>query len=362
MGTINTVKGSILPEKLGITTMHEHVFADLADIFYIAPQDPELRKYENSPVTMEILGLLRRNPSLTKQNCFINDEILSQKELKYFKNLGGDSIVDVTLEGMNRNIKKLKQVSIKTGLNIIAATGWYLYQAHPPYVKKKNIEELSNIMIQDLTEGIENETEGTENSDIKAGVIGECGCSNPVPYHPQEKKVLQASAIAQSKTGAAFTIHPALIDVEKRIGSVQCAEVYLDLIENYGCDLTKLYLSHADRTCIYPDYHHRLLERGITLGFDCFGKNYYWDVAYVGAGGRSDSERVTGIVNLCKIGFDKQITLAQDCCFKTDLRKYGGFGYSHILRSIIPMLKISGVSNKQINNMLVENPKRLLAF
>ena len=48
--------------------------------------------------------------------------------------------------------------------------------------------------------------------------------------------------------------------------------------------------------------------------------------------------------------------------FKTDLRQYGGFGYSHILRSIIPMLKISGVSNKQINNMLVENPKRLLAF
>ena len=86
MGTINTVQGSILPEKLGITIMHEHVFADLADVFYTAPQDPELRKYENSPVTMEILGLLRRNPSLTKQNCFINDEILSQKELKYFKN------------------------------------------------------------------------------------------------------------------------------------------------------------------------------------------------------------------------------------------------------------------------------------
>ena len=118
--------------------------------------------------------------------------------------------------------------------------------------------------------------EGIGATGIKAGVIGEIGCSNPIPYHSEEKKVVRAAAGAQIETNAAYTIHPSLTDVNKRINSLQCADKYVDLIEKEGINLEKFYLSHADRTSMYLDYHRKLLDRGISLGYDCFGKFYYY--------------------------------------------------------------------------------------
>ena len=311
-----------------------------------------MKRLFESPLSIEILGALRRDPTRCKDNM-VTDEPVIEDELMWFKRWGGRSLVDLTLPGIGRDPYAQRRLSAGTGVNIIAATGWYVEASFPDFIKEKSIEELCDIMVKELTEGI-------GETGVKAGVIGECGCSQ-VPFHPQEKKVIQAAARAQAKTGAAFTIHPALIDVEKRIGSVKAAETYVDLIEKEGADLSKFYLSHADRTCIDPDYHRRLINRGITLGYDCLGKGDFFDSAFIGAGGMSDGERVRALVQLCKEGYDKQLVLSQDVCFKTNLRRYGGMGYAHILEHIIPMLKIEGVSEEQIRNMLVENPKRLLA-
>jgi phosphotriesterase-related protein len=243
-------------------------------------------------------------------------------------------------------------LSAATGLNVIAATGWYVASTFPKFIEEKSIEALCDIMVKELLEGI-------DDTGVKAGVIGECGCSQ-VPYHVLEKKVIQAAAKAQKKTGAALTVHPVLIDADKKIGSVKAAETYVDLVEKEGADVRKFYLSHADRTCIDLDYHRRLLARGVTLSYDCLGKADFFDDAFLGAGGRSDGERVRALVELCKEGYDEQLVLSQDVCFKTNLKRYGGMGYSHVLEHIIPMLKIEGVTDAQIHNMLVENPKRLL--
>ena len=44
------------------------------------------------------------------------------------------------------------------------------------------------------------------------------------------------------------------------------------------------------------------------------------------------------------------------------MRSYGGYGYGHILEHIIPQLRQRGVSKKQIENILINNPKRLFSF
>ena len=78
----------------------------------------------------------------------------------------------------------LKRSSNETGVNILCVTGWYISTLHPDYIKRKSIDELSSIMVNELTDGI-----GT--SKIKAGII-KCGCSYPI--QPDEEKVLQAAA------------------------------------------------------------------------------------------------------------------------------------------------------------------------
>jgi len=349
---IETVWGAIPPEDLGITLMHEHTVSDLRCLAK-EPAEASMKKLFEGLVTIEVLGALRRDPTRCKDNLVLADEDLVANELMWFRRWGGRSIIDLTLPGTGRDPYAQRKISAATGLNIIAATGWYTEPTFPDFIKDKSVEELCDIMVKELVEGI-------DETGIKAGVIGECGCSQ-VPYHPLEKKVLKAAARAQAKTGSAYTIHPVLIDMEKRISSVKVAETYLDLIEQEGADLTKFYLSHADRTCIDLDYHRRLLNRGITLGYDCLGKGDFFDSAFMGAGGRSDGQRVEAIVQLCREGYDRQLVLSQDVWSKTTLRRYGGMGYAHILENIVPSLRGEGVSDEQIHNMLVENPKRLLA-
>jgi phosphotriesterase-related protein len=228
-------------------------------------------------------------------------------------------------------------------------------------------------MIDDLTEGI-------GNTGIKAGAIGECACSE-FPFHAQEKKVFRAACRAQRHTGVAFTLHPAIggvgytyfspvFDIAVKIRR-RVYEDYLDIIDEENADVSKFYLSHAQGTAFDLEYQKKQLDKGLTLLYDCFGSEYYYDYPESGAVENSslskcirsptDSLRVRGVVELCKQGYDRQLVLSQDIYRKTDLKRYGGLGYSHILENIVPWLRRDGISKKQIRNMLENNPRNLLS-
>ena len=113
---INTVLGSIEKEKLGRTLCHEHVIINLSTIR--EDNDSEL-----------------------------NDINLMANELTLCKKLGMDSLIEVTNIGMGRNVEKLKEISKKSNMNIIASTGFYTIPYYPGYIKSKTINELSQIMI-----------------------------------------------------------------------------------------------------------------------------------------------------------------------------------------------------------------------
>jgi phosphotriesterase-related protein len=71
---------------------------------------------------------------------------------------------------------------------------------------------------------------------------------------------------------------------------------------------------------------------------------------------------VSWLVSLLEAGYEDRIMLAQDVCLKIDLRAYGGNGYDHIMTTGLEMFRRAGIGEAQIASMLVENPRRALAF
>jgi phosphotriesterase-related protein len=348
---VTTVLGEISSEELGITLPHEHLLIDCVASWYQTSPIGEL------PIAIDMLGPLRRNSSICKDNLILEEKD-TVPELAKFKQAGGRSLVDVTVDGLGRNPSALKRISAQTGINIICATGWYLQSCHPAYVSRMSVDELSRIMIKDLTEEI-------GESDIKAGVIGELGTTEPL--HPDEKKVLLAAAKAQGETGVPLTIHPAGYDAPpNRPDNVRhkCArkgEKYIDIIENEAI-FEKVYMSHVDGVEIDLDYHRRLLDKGINIDYDLWGLDTaYYDDVYPGAWGVSDNQRVDALLELCAQGYEKNIMLSHDIAMKMQLTKYGGFGYAHILQNVVPVLRYKGMSESQIRTMMIETPKRIFS-
>jgi phosphotriesterase-related protein len=307
------------------------------------------------PLSIDMLGLLRRNSSICKDNLILEEKDAAAELAKY-KLAGGRSFVDVTVDGLGRNPFALKRISAQTGINIICATGWYLHECHPSYVSEMSVDELSSIMVKELTEGI-------GDSGVRAGVIGELGTTEPL--HPDEKKVLLAAAKAQGETGVPLTIHPAGYDMvpnrpdNVRHGCARKGEEYIDIIADEGI-LGKVYMSHMDGVEIDLDYHRRILDRGISIDYDLWGLDTaYYDDVYPGAWGVSDNQRADALLELCEQGYEKNIMLSHDVAMKIQLTKYGGFGYAHLLQNVVPVLKHKGVSESQIRTMMVENPKRI---
>ena len=107
------------------------------------------------------------------------------------------------------------------------------------------------------------------------------------------------------------------------------------------------------------DYQKSILDRGVTVAYDQFGCE---DYMRPGVSKPSDQARVQGIVRLMGGGYTRQIVLSNEVVRKTHLKKYGGYGYSHVLENILPDLRYFGVTEEQINTILVENPERLLPF
>lgn len=342
---VNTVKGQIQSDDLGITLSHEHILFSYNFFFYESPLN-SLKKYAYKNVEMEDIHVLKVNPYISQDNLNLSDIDDAIKEVNFFKRAGGSTLVSVTPPGLGRDVKGLRAISEVTSVNIIASTGWYFAQSHPYYVKKLTYEDLGNIMLKEITEGI-------DGTDIKAGNI-KCAVSEPL--HPDEKKILKALSIAQSATGVSITLHPA-VQYRKALD-------YIDILQKENVDLTNFYMSHMD--LVYPthdmNYIKSVLDTGVTINFDTFGFEMYIGDAFPGCDVITDKERIQTLVKLCELGYDKQIMVSQDNHMKIHMRSYGGYGYGHILEHIIPQLRQRDVSKKQIENILINNPKRLFSF
>jgi phosphotriesterase-related protein len=108
------------------------------------------------------------------------------------------------------------------------------------------------------------------------------------------------------------------------------------------------------------DYHLAAAARGVYIEYDSLGRDHYMDEWGYDFCWGHDSSRVQLAKRLIEEGHGGQLLFSQDVCFKTDLRAYGGVGYSHVLNDIVPTLRALGVPREAIDRILVENPARAL--
>lgn len=339
---IKTVCGEIEKASLGIVAPHEHVLLDLTAFYQELPV-PGVDDPANQKVEMWNLGILSRDCYALKDNLRLDNEELAVKELMFYKNAGGNTVVDASLPGIGRNPEGLKRISEKTGLNIIMGTGFYVGETHPESLDSMTEEEIGDLMVKELVEGIDG---------ICAGYIGEIGISEI--FDDKERRVLRAAAFAHKKTGAAINVH---IN-PWTVNGVEAADILL----NAGVKPEKICISHIDVEN-REDYILELLKKGVYVEFDNFGKEYYIrrEVRNSGYGNFvHDTERVTLVKKLIDMGYLNQLLLTCDLCLKNLLHHYGGWGYDHVLTNIVPMMEDEGITNEQIKTMLVDNPANWL--
>jgi len=132
------------------------------------------------------------------------------------------------------------------------------------------------------------------------------------------------------------------------------------LMKEQGADMGKVVLCHLDMK--YQDFGHQreIADFGTFLGMDSFGEeDYVENLDYLPP---RDKERVANIVALIDKGHLGQLLPSHDTCRKMQYKKYGGQGFDHLLRNVVPLMESAGITNKEIRTMFVKNPARLLAF
>jgi len=224
--------------------------------------------------------------------------------------------------------------------------GYYVEGSHSPDVATKSTDQIAEDIEKDIIDGVDDTL-------IHAGIIGEIGTSFPIT--PNEEKVLRASARAHLKTGIPMSIH--LWEFEKGAMKV------LDILEKEKVDLRHVALCHMNpHLPDHFDYHQQIAERGAYLEFDEFGNESYFRHKEFHRSLPCDYEYALALARLLEAGYLNQLLVSQDVCYKINLARYGGYGYGHILRNIKPILKDLGLTEDEINTILLTNPKRMLTI
>jgi len=321
-GMINSVLGPIAPDKLGQTLIHEHFC--FAYPGYQA--DATVASYDYQAALKAGLAACEAA-----------------------KAVGIQTIVDPTPNDTGyRDPVLYKELSRQTGMNIICTTGLYTEgEGSPAYWKTRvsfgaDISQMiSEMMIKEITEGI-----GT--TGVKAGAI-KVG-SSPV-MTDYEKAVHKAAVTAQKDTGVPIITH-----TEGPTGGVEQAEYLL----SQGADPKKVMIGHVTNSKEI-DYHRAILAKGVSIGFDRLGLAPLYNVP--------DSVSVQNIATLCKEGYANKIMMSQDSVNywvgrpiavpDGIMKMLANWRIDHVSKDIIPELKAQGVTDDQINQMMVENPKDL---
>lgn len=339
---VQTVTAKINKEELGAVLPHEHIFLDLS-VFYVPRVKDGHLLTDN--VSIENIGMLNRDPYALKDNLIIDNYGEQLSEILRTKPFGVKTIVDATNIGIGRDPEKLKRISLDSGINIVMGAGYYVGNDKRSEVVKLTTKELAAKIADEVTTG-------ADDTGIKAGVIGEIGVSEY--FGDYERKLLRASAMAQKSTGAGMLIH---INPWTTLGIDA-----LDEIKEYHLDPKKICVCHVDVEN-RKDYIRALLDRGVYIEFDNFGKEYYIDKEVRGRGYglfAKDTERVELLKELTDEGYAPQILLSNDVCLKILLRRYGGWGYDHLLRNCVPMMREYGIGDADIQTMICKNPADFL--
>ncbi len=246
---------------------------------------------------------------------------------------GVRNIVDLTNQSMGRAPEYVRRLTEATGINIIMSTGYYIEDFIDPDILDKTPEAIAEEAIRDLTVGI-------NGSSMKAEIIGEIAWSYPGPCE-KELRSWEGMCIAAHRTGAVVSTHPSH-------GELQIPQA--EFLISHGIAPEKIVIGHIE-FYMSDDSLKKLLNMGIYIGLDMIGKKSGWGDEY-----RADTVR-----KIKDWGLLDKVLLSMDICRREDLRSAGGYGYSYLFESFIPMLEKRGITAEDIELMLKKNPMNVLA-
>ncbi len=315
--TVNSATGTIKPEDLGFTLVHEHLSVGWPG-WELDPRDVDRKKEISTAV----------------------------EKMKEIKGLGVRSIVDPCPMELGRDPEFAAEVSEKSGINVIVATGLYNDALGiPQHFRLMDIDGIAEVYAHEIQEGI-------GKTGIKAGIIKVATGGIPGITAPgqgitaAEQKCLRAAARAHKKTGVPILCHN---DETEPYGSET-----LDIFEEEGVDFNKVMIGHS---CGVGDmrYYFEILQRGAWLGFDRFGIETIC----------SDKMRMASLIGLLSVGFDR-IMMSHDalhCWRGRDTGVLDGmmkgspnWNFAHISRNILPAMRKAGVVDEQIQQLTTNNP------
>ncbi|HUJ48596.1 MAG TPA: hypothetical protein VLW25_00295 [Bryobacteraceae bacterium] len=319
---IRTILKDLPPEALagGATLFHEHLS--------LAP-DFMRRWILNSRAVNPQAG--RGNatpPELPAQpNLFMSDLDLMTDEVKAAAQEGVACIVDGGHADMGRSLDFLKQLSERSGMPIVAGGGFYSQPFYPPEISTWSEDQIVEQIVRQVT---------TE----PIGVLGEIGSWDFIT--DDERKVFRAVAKAHRETNLSIFTHTGIPG--------KSAMEQLDILEGGGVKPDRIVIGHLGNL-VDPDVkvQKEICKRGAFIGFDR-------------QGGPGDARQVPMVLALIEAGYAGNLMFSSDISSANQIKKNGGGGYAKTVTIWGKKLTEAGVKDETLHSILVDNPRRFLAF
>ncbi len=313
MDTVETVLGPVGLAELGPTLMHEHVF--------VLDQEA-LQNYGHA-----------WGASYWDEELRVADAVA---KLQRLRDSGIRTIVDPTAPGLGRYIPRIQRVNVEVDLNIIVASGVYAFLELPSFLAYRSDDALIELFVREIREGIDDT--GVKAAFLKCAVE-EHGIIADVP------RILSVVAATAIETGVPVMVHT---NAPAKTGLLA-----LDALMKAGVDPTRIVIAHmGDSNDL--DYIRAIADTGASIGCDRFNIEHF----------NPDANRIETLTAILAEGYADRVHLGHDAaCFFDFMFENPYFAdehadYLHISTKILPALLDAGVTQAQIDQMLVENPQR----
>ncbi len=312
---VQTVTGTLSVDDLGATLIHEHVVTGMPGW----DTDPNAPRWKRQDMLQ-----------------------IAKDKIAEMQDAGIRAMVDPCPSDLARDIEFSAEVSQATGFPIVAAAGLYNeFFGQTAYWKMRGMmgadvaQEMGDAFIHELTEGV-----GA--SGVKPGIIKVATGSGAVTDY--ERQVFKAATRAAIETGVPIISHTN----DGVLGEEQQA-----MFAEGGLPPHRAIVGHSCGTNDH-DYHWRLVEGGTYVGFDRFGLEAI----------NSDENRAASMLKLIERGACTRLLVAHDtvwCWLGKPFPANPTWRPSRFSQDVVPMLKAGGASDEQIDQILVQNPRRYFA-
>ncbi len=313
---IQTVTGLIQPNELGYCQSHEHLF--VAD-------GPTARKF----------------PALRLDNL---DATCAELEL--YREMGGRSIVDAQPVGCGRMADFQLLASNRTGVRIIASTGFHklMFYPHQHWIHQIDTAHLTKLFAEEIQQGMYvryDDSNPSEQINAKAGVIKTAtDAEGPTGEY---EKLFHAAAQAAVNTGATILSHTEM---------GKCALEQIRFFSDYSITSEAIVICHLDRILTDMQYLMEVASTSVYLELDTIGRFKY----------HSDEDEAKFIVKLIENGHEDQILLGLDTT-RERMKSFGGaIGLDYMFLSFLPLLRSYGIDESIIRKFTFSNPAKAFSI